>query len=205
MLDPLEGERNIINNSRTRVVDVPATRRSILYVEGEPRWEYKFVRRAAERDRALRVASVVRTTPNKYYRQGVDSAAELVEGFPVSAAELFAYDAVVIGSYEAASPAARAASIAEGVRRSARRFGADARGSSRTRRRRLAERGARADAAGAARRAPGHGPRAAARCARSRRSMACSRRSCASTPTRSATRTAGRACRSSPTTRPSAG
>ncbi|HET9446968.1 MAG TPA: hypothetical protein VFO35_11945, partial [Steroidobacteraceae bacterium] len=103
VLDQLEGERNVINNSRTRVVDVPTTRRSILYIEGEPRWEYKFVRRAAERDRALRVASVVRTTPNKYYRQGVDSAAELVEGFPVSAAELFAYDAVVIGSYEAAS------------------------------------------------------------------------------------------------------
>ena len=103
VLDQLEGERNVINNSRTRVVDVPTTRRSILYVEGEPRWEYKFVRRAAERDRALRVASVVRTTPNKYYRQGVDSAAELVEGFPISAAELFAYDAVVIGSYEAAA------------------------------------------------------------------------------------------------------
>jgi uncharacterized membrane protein len=102
-LDPLEGERNTINNSRTRVVDVPATRRNILYVEGEPRWEYKFVRRAAERDRALRVASVVRTTPNKYYRQGVDSAAEVSEGFPVTAAELYSYDAVVIGSYEAAS------------------------------------------------------------------------------------------------------
>lgn len=102
-LDPLEGERNTINNARTRVVDVPATRRNILYVEGEPRWEYKFLRRAAERDRALRVASVVRTTPNKYYRQGIDSASELGEGFPVNAAELFAYDAVVIGSYEAAS------------------------------------------------------------------------------------------------------
>jgi uncharacterized membrane protein len=101
-LDPLEGERNTVNNTRTRVVDVPATRRNILYVEGEPRWEYKFLRRAAERDRALRVASVVRTTPNKYYRQGIDTAGELAEGFPVTAPELFAYDAVVIGSYEAA-------------------------------------------------------------------------------------------------------
>ena len=78
-------------------------RRSILYVEGEPRWEYKFLRRAAERDRALRVASVVRTTPNKYYRQGIDSPGELADGFPANAAELYAYDAVVIGSYEAAS------------------------------------------------------------------------------------------------------
>jgi uncharacterized membrane protein len=102
-LDPLEGEGNTINNTRTRVIDVPASRRNILYVEGEPRWEYKFLRRAAERDRALRVASVVRTTPNKYYRQGIDSAGELAEGFPVTPAELFAYDAVVIGSYEAAS------------------------------------------------------------------------------------------------------
>jgi uncharacterized membrane protein len=85
------------------VVDVPATRRNILYVEGEPRWEYKFLRRAAERDRALRVASVVRTTPNKYYRQGIDTSGELADGFPVTPAELYAYDAVVIGSYEAAS------------------------------------------------------------------------------------------------------
>ena len=37
-LDALDGERNTINNTRTRVVDVPATRRNILYVEGEPRW-----------------------------------------------------------------------------------------------------------------------------------------------------------------------
>jgi uncharacterized membrane protein len=103
VLDPVEGERNTLNNARSRVVDVPASRRNILYVEGEPRWEYKFLRRAAERDRALRVASVVRTTPNKYYRQGIDSAGELADGFPANAAELYAYDAVVIGSYEAAS------------------------------------------------------------------------------------------------------
>ncbi len=102
VLDPLEGERNVINNSRTRVVNVPATRRGILYVEGEPRWEYKFLRRAVDNDRALRVASIVRTTTNKHYRQGVNSPDELVDGFPSDPAELFGYDAVIIGSYEAA-------------------------------------------------------------------------------------------------------
>jgi uncharacterized membrane protein len=102
VLDPLDGESNVINNTRTRVVNVPATRRSILYIEGEPRWEYKFLRRAVDRDRALRVASIVRTTPNKHYRQGVNSGDELVDGFPADAAELFAYEAVIIGSYEAA-------------------------------------------------------------------------------------------------------
>lgn len=102
-LDPIEGERNVINNERSHVMNVAAERRSILYVEGEPRWEYKFLRRAADADRSLRLVSIVRTTPNKYYRQGVSSAAELREGFPSSAAELFAYNAIIVGSYEAAT------------------------------------------------------------------------------------------------------
>jgi uncharacterized membrane protein len=102
-LDALPGERNTVNNARTHVVNAPIGKRNILYVEGEPRWEYKFLRRAVERDRALRLAGLVRTTPNKYYRQGVTSGAELIDGFPDDAAELYAYDAIVIGSYEAAS------------------------------------------------------------------------------------------------------
>ncbi len=48
-----------------------AGRRAVLYIEGEPRWEYKFIRRALEGDRALRVVSAVRATPNRYYRQGL--------------------------------------------------------------------------------------------------------------------------------------
>jgi len=100
-LDPLEGERNTINNSRTHVMDVTPRRRNILYIEGEPRWEYKFIRRAAETDSSLRIASLVRATPNRYYRQGVESPQELSNGFPQKAEELFAYDAVVIGSFEA--------------------------------------------------------------------------------------------------------
>lgn len=101
-LDALQGERNLINNSRAHVLNVPAGRRRILYLEGEPRWEYKFVRRALEAERSLRLTSIVRTTPNKYFRQGVNHPTELIDGFPTDAAELFAYDAVIIGSYEAA-------------------------------------------------------------------------------------------------------
>jgi uncharacterized membrane protein len=100
-LDPLEGEQNTINNTRTHVLDVTPRRRNILYIEGEPRWEYKFIRRAAETDSSLRLASLVRATPNRYYRQGLSSADELAKGFPQTAEELFAFDAVIIGSFEA--------------------------------------------------------------------------------------------------------
>lgn len=102
-LDPLPGELNVVNNSQSHVMTVPARRRSVLYLEGEPRWEYKFLRRAVESERSLRLASLVRTTPNKNFRQGILTRAELADGFPSTAAELFAYDAVIIGSYEAAS------------------------------------------------------------------------------------------------------
>jgi uncharacterized membrane protein len=103
VVQPLDNERNTANNTRRAALTVSGARRSILYVEGEPRWEFKFVRRALDGERALRLASVVRTTQNKFYRQGISSGAELSEGVPTRAEELFAYDAVVIGSYEAAA------------------------------------------------------------------------------------------------------
>jgi uncharacterized membrane protein len=102
-LDALAGETNTINNSRLRPMEVPEQRRHILYIEGEPRWEYKFIRRSLEEGFAVRVASLLKTTPNKFYRQGVESPDELTDGFPTDELKLFAYDAIMIGSFEAAS------------------------------------------------------------------------------------------------------
>jgi uncharacterized membrane protein len=103
VLDGLPRETQLANNERRAVVEVDARRRAVLYVEGEPRWEYKFIRRAAEENRALRLASAVRATPNRFYRQGVTSGKDLESGFPATAEELFAYDAVILGSLEAAA------------------------------------------------------------------------------------------------------
>jgi uncharacterized membrane protein len=100
-LDSAPGEENAANNAMTRLVDVDSERRDVLYVEGEPRWEYKFIRRAAEDDRQLRLVSMLRTSENKIYRQNVRNAEELSQGFPTHARELFGYQALVIGSVEA--------------------------------------------------------------------------------------------------------
>lgn len=99
-LDPLNGEQNSANNAATRVLSVDDAKRRILYIEGEPRWEYKFLRRAVEDDPALQVISLLRTTQNKIYRQGIQDAQELAEGFPTKAEDLFRYDGLVIGSVE---------------------------------------------------------------------------------------------------------
>ena len=102
-LDPLQSETNVVNNARLRPMEVPEQRRHILYIEGEPRWEYKFIRRAIDENPAVRVASLLKTTPNKFYRQGIESPDELVDGFPTEELELFRYDALMIGSFEAAA------------------------------------------------------------------------------------------------------
>ncbi len=101
-LDPVNGERNLDNNSRAHVVDVPEGRYRILYVEGEPRWEYKFMQRALADDPGIQLTTLLKVTPNKYYRQGIDSPEQLEAGFPTERSELFEYDALIIGSMNAA-------------------------------------------------------------------------------------------------------
>lgn len=101
-VDPINGERNLANNSRSRVVDVPEGRYKILYVEGEPRWEYKFMQRALTDDPSIQLSTLLKVTPNKFYRQGIDSPEQLADGFPTERSELFAYDALIIGSMQVA-------------------------------------------------------------------------------------------------------
>lgn len=101
-IDPLPGEEITGNNILTRILQVTPGQRRILYVEGEPRWEFKFIRRAALEDPTLKIVTLLRTSANKFYRQGVDNDKDLADGFPTSALELFKYHALIVGTVEAA-------------------------------------------------------------------------------------------------------
>jgi uncharacterized membrane protein len=98
---PLPREENTANNTLTRVVNVRSEPRRILYMEGEPRWEYKFIRQAEEDDRMVQIASIDRTSENKIYRQGISDPKELADGFPSRPEDLFVYQGLIIGSVEA--------------------------------------------------------------------------------------------------------
>jgi uncharacterized membrane protein len=91
------------NNVREALIEISDRREKVLYFEGEPRPEMKFVRRAVEDDKNLQVVVLQRTAENKYLRLDVGSADELVDGFPKTREELFAYRALILGSVEAAS------------------------------------------------------------------------------------------------------
>jgi uncharacterized membrane protein len=97
------GEQVTQNNVREALIEVEDRRDKILYLEGEPRFEMKFLYRAVREDPNLGVTVLQRTAENKYYRFTVDSPDEVIGGFPKTRDELFAYRAVILGSIEAAA------------------------------------------------------------------------------------------------------
>jgi hypothetical protein len=99
---PLQsGEQVSQNNSQQALVRVRDSREKILYVEGEPRYEMRFVRAAVEADSNLQLVALQRTADRKFLRLNVDGPEELANGFPVTRSELYSYRAIVIGSVEA--------------------------------------------------------------------------------------------------------
>jgi uncharacterized membrane protein len=95
------GERVDRNNARDVQIEVRGTREKILYFEGEPRFEVKFMRRAVHDDENLQLVVLQRTAESKFLRLDVDGAEELAAGFPRTREELYRYRALVLGSVEA--------------------------------------------------------------------------------------------------------
>ncbi len=100
-VEPFPDEVLSENNDQSVLIRVENEQPPILYIEGEPRWIYGFLRRAAYEDKNLRLVTVLRQSNGKLLRQGVESAATLEKGFPADKAELFRYKGLIIGSVEA--------------------------------------------------------------------------------------------------------
>jgi uncharacterized membrane protein len=89
------------NNVREALIEVRDRKEKILYFEGEPRFEMKFIRRAVVEDKNLQIVALQRTADNKFLRLDVDNPDELLGGFPKTREELFSYRALILGSVEA--------------------------------------------------------------------------------------------------------
>jgi uncharacterized membrane protein len=98
---PLQGEALEENNRRRALIQVEDSSPRVLYVEGRPRWEYKFLRQALGSDRHLVLESLLRTALNKYYRQGIEDESTLASGFPAKKEDLYSYQGLVLGDVEA--------------------------------------------------------------------------------------------------------
>jgi uncharacterized membrane protein len=88
------------NNTLDALVEIKNDHPQILYIEGEPRWEFKFLRRAMQDDPNIRLVTLLRSSQNKFYRQGIDKEEMLSEGFPKKKEDLFAFKGLIFGSIE---------------------------------------------------------------------------------------------------------
>ena len=106
VVSPQDGELVTQNNTREAFIQVRDAKEKILYFEGEPRWEMRYLRRAVADDKNLEVVALQRTADNKYMRifgTEPESPDELATGFPKSREELFKYRGLILGSVEAAA------------------------------------------------------------------------------------------------------
>jgi uncharacterized membrane protein len=88
------------NNTLNALVEIKNDHPQILYIEGEPRWEFRYIRRALQDDPNIRLVTLLRSSQNKFYRQGLDKEETLAEGFPKKKEDLFAYKGLIFGSIE---------------------------------------------------------------------------------------------------------
>lgn len=89
------------NNRRSFLVDNREKVHRILYFSGRPNWENKFLRRALDEDRELRLTSLIRISraEKKFVFRGVrsgSSANPLFEGFEGENGESIRYDEAVL-------------------------------------------------------------------------------------------------------------
>src|SRR5665213_229654 len=106
-IEPQAGEENVQNNAMVRLVNVAEKPMRILYMEGEPRWDFKFIRRSLmdTDDQTIELVTILRTTQNKTYTQSTKAGPAdrrgIEDGFPTKPEDLFQFDGLIIGSVEA--------------------------------------------------------------------------------------------------------
>ena len=101
-ITPLDGETTTEDNAQETLIQITNDNPKILYIEGEPRWEYGKLRFSlAKNEKNVVLVSALRSADGKFYRQGVESGNELESGFPKTEEELFKYQGLILGTIEA--------------------------------------------------------------------------------------------------------
>jgi uncharacterized membrane protein len=87
---------NMLGNTAVRVSDEKELR--VLYIQGALTWDYKFIGLALRNDQTIKLTGLTRTSKQSVFRQNVEGAGELVNGFPTKLEELAPFRVVVLSN-----------------------------------------------------------------------------------------------------------
>jgi hypothetical protein len=96
------GEQFKENNTLTFNLRVVDEKIKVLYIEGEPRWEYRYLKNALVRDPTMRVQCILQSADEGFPQESSPGVSPLSE-FPVTRKELFDnYHVIIIGDIDTA-------------------------------------------------------------------------------------------------------
>ena len=95
-VDPQPGEIDAAGNTRSLQVTVLDAKISVLYVDGYPRWEYRYLKNALLRDRSFTVSCLLSSADADFAQEGNKP----ITRFPESIEELTDYDVVLMGDVD---------------------------------------------------------------------------------------------------------
>lgn len=90
---PKDREQSTADNRVTRKVTVKKVKLKVLLVDGQPRYEYRYLKNFLERDETIQLSALLLSSDPEYADQ--DNAA--IPVFPTNRDDLFTYDVVILG------------------------------------------------------------------------------------------------------------
>jgi len=87
---------NTMGTAAVRITEEKELR--VLYVQGALTWDYKFVTLALRTDPSMKLTGLTRTSKQSVFRQNVESAGELLNGFPTKLEEMAPFRVVVLSN-----------------------------------------------------------------------------------------------------------
>lgn len=96
-IEPFNDEVSVTNNRVERSIRVVNEKVNVLYIEGNNRWEFRYLSAILKRDPRLKTTFISSTAGPEFAR----NSPEYLERFPSKREEAFQYDLVILGDVDA--------------------------------------------------------------------------------------------------------
>lgn len=97
-IEPFEDEVSVANNRLERSIRVVNEKVNVLYIEGNNRWEFRYLSAILKRDPRLKTTFISSSAGPEFAR----NSPEYIERFPSKREEAFKYDLVILGDVDSA-------------------------------------------------------------------------------------------------------
>ena len=103
--DPQDGELDDKDNSRKVPLSVLDNNIAVLYVDGYPRWDYRYIENRVLRDSTVKISCLLTSADPTFRQEGSEDMDRpehtwAITGFPTSMDQLMDYDVVLLGDVD---------------------------------------------------------------------------------------------------------